>query len=155
MAKPPNGTLVLTEAGVNALNALTSQLQTETGARAVLLIEKSGQLVTAQGQTGTLDTLSLAALISGSFASTRALARLLGEKNFKMMFQQGKTESIFVVALDTTDIIAVVFGEAVTVGLVKFKTLQALERINAQVRSLYTDKKTSLNQISQAIDNLF
>ncbi|MFN3428315.1 MAG: roadblock/LC7 domain-containing protein [Candidatus Sericytochromatia bacterium] len=155
MAKPPNGTLVLTEAGVNALNALTSQLQTETGARAVLLIEKSGQLVTAQGQTGTLDTLSLAALISGSFASTRALARLLGEKNFKMMFQQGKTESIFVVALDTTDIIAVVFGESVTVGLVKFKTLQALERINAQVRSLYTDKKTSLNQISQAIDNLF
>ncbi|MNL90237.1 hypothetical protein D3C87_2211420 [compost metagenome] len=59
------------------------------------------------------------------------------------------------VALDTTDIIAVVFGESVTVGLVKFKTLQALERINAQVRSLYTDKKTSLNQISQAIDNLF
>ena len=155
MAKPPNGTLVLTEAGVNALNALTSQLQTETGARAVLLIEKSGQLVTAQGQTGTLDTLSLAALISGSFASTRALARLLGEKNFKMMFQQGKTESIFVVALDTTDIVAVVFGESVTVGLVKFKTLQALERINAQVRSLYTDKKPSLSQLNSAIDNLF
>lgn len=154
MAKP-NGTLVLTEAGVNALNALTSQLQAETGARAVLLIEKSGQLVTAQGQTGTLDTLSLAALISGSFASTRALARLLGEKNFKMMFQQGKTESLFVVALDTTDIVAVVFGEAVTVGLVKFKTLQALDRLNAQVRSLYTDKKPSLSQLNSAIDNLF
>jgi predicted regulator of Ras-like GTPase activity (Roadblock/LC7/MglB family) len=154
MAKP-NGTLVLTEAGVNALNALTAQLQSETGARAVLLIEKSGQLVTAQGQTGTLDTLSLAALISGSFASTRALARLMGEKNFKMMFQQGKTESLFVVALDTTDILAVVFGENVTVGLVKFKTLQALERINAQVRSLYTDKKPSLSNLGSAIDNLF
>jgi predicted regulator of Ras-like GTPase activity (Roadblock/LC7/MglB family) len=154
MAKP-NGTLVLTEAGVNALNALTSQLQAETGARAVLLIEKSGQLVTAQGQTGTLDTLSLAALISGSFASTKALARLMGEKNFKSMFQQGKTESLFVVALDTTDIMAVVFGENVTVGLVKFKTMQALERINAQVRSLYTDKKPSLSNLNSAIDNLF
>jgi predicted regulator of Ras-like GTPase activity (Roadblock/LC7/MglB family) len=154
MAKP-NGTLVLTEAGVNALNAMTSQLQQETGARAVLLIEKSGQLITAQGQTGTLDTLSLAALISGSFASTRALARLLGEKNFKMMFQQGKTESLFVVALDTTDTVAVVFGEAVTVGLVKFKTLQALDRLNAQVKSLYTDKKPSLSQLNSAIDNLF
>jgi predicted regulator of Ras-like GTPase activity (Roadblock/LC7/MglB family) len=154
MAKP-NGTLVLTEAGVNALNALTSQLQAETGARAVLLIEKSGQLVTAQGQTGTLDTLSLAALISGSFASTKALARLMGEKNFKSMFQQGKTESLFVVALDTTDILAVVFGENVTVGLVKFKTNQALERINAQVRSLYTDKKPSLSNLNSAIDNLF
>lgn len=154
MAKP-QGTLVLTEAGVNALNAITSQLQNETGARAVLLIEKSGQLITAQGQTSTLDTLSLAALISGSFASTRALARLLGEKNFKMLFQQGKTESVFVMALETTDIVAVVFGEQVTVGMVKFKTQQALDRLNGQIKALYTDKKPSLSAISDAIDNLF
>jgi predicted regulator of Ras-like GTPase activity (Roadblock/LC7/MglB family) len=154
MAKP-TGTLILTEAGVNALNALVSQLQAETGARAVLLIEKSGQLITAQGQTSTLDTLSLAALISGSFSSTRALARLLGEKNFKMLFQQGKTESVFVQSLETTDIVAVVFGENVTVGMVKFKTQQALDRLNAQVRALYSDKKPSLSALSDAIDNLF
>lgn len=155
MAKP-NGNLVLTEAGVNALNAMIAQLQQDTGARAVLLIEKSGQLITAQGQTTTLDTLSLAALISGSFASTKALARLLGEKNFKTLFQQGKTESIFVVQLDTTDTVAVIFGPSVTVGLVKFKTMQALEKLNAQVRALYTDKKPTLSQnLSSTIDNLF
>lgn len=154
MAKP-NGNLVLTEAGVNALNGMALQLQQDTGARAVLLIEKSGQLITAQGQTSTLDTLSLAALISGSFASTKALARLLGEKNFKTLFQQGKTESIFVVALDTTDTVAVVFGENVTIGLVKFKTMQSLDKLNAQVRALYTDKKPTLGNISSSIDNLF
>jgi predicted regulator of Ras-like GTPase activity (Roadblock/LC7/MglB family) len=154
MAKP-SGNLVLTEAGVNALNGLTLQLQQETGARAVLLIEKSGQLITAQGQTSTLDTLSLAALISGSFASTRALARLLGEKNFRTLFQQGKTESIFVVALETTDTVAVVFGENVTVGLVKFKTMQALDKLNAQIRALYTDKKPTIGNLGSAIDNLF
>lgn len=154
MAKP-TGTLVLTEAGINALNAQLSQLQKETGARAVLLIEKSGQLVTAQGQTSTLDTLSLAALISGSFASTRALARLLGEKNFKSLFQQGKTESIFVLQLETTDLVAVVFGEGVTVGLVKFKAQQLLDKLNGTVRALYTDKKPSLSQLNQSIDNLF
>lgn len=154
MAKP-NGNLVLTEAGVNALNGMALQLQQDTGARAVLLIEKSGQLITAQGHTSTLDTLSLAALISGSFASTKALARLLGEKNFKTLFQQGKTESIFVVALDTTDTVAVVFGENVTIGLVKFKTMQSLDKLNAQVRALYTDKKPTLGNISSSIDNLF
>ncbi|MEB3198482.1 MAG: roadblock/LC7 domain-containing protein [Candidatus Sericytochromatia bacterium] len=154
MAKP-NGNLVLTEAGVHALNSLTSQLQLDTQARAVLLIEKSGQIITAQGQTSTLDTLSLAALISGSFASTKALARLLGEKNFKTLFQQGKTESIFVVQLETTDTLAVVFGANVTIGLVKFKTMQALERINSQMQALYTDKKPTLSNLSQSIDNLF
>lgn len=154
MAKP-TGTLVLTEAGINALNAVLSQLQKECGARAVLLIEKSGQLVTAQGQTSTLDTLSLAALVSGSFASTRALARLLGEKNFKSLFQQGAKESLYIVALDTTDIVAVVFGEGVTVGLVKYKTEQLRERLNSEVQALYTDKKPSLSQLNQAIDNLF
>lgn len=154
MAKP-TGNLVLTEAGVHALNALTGQLQQEVQARAVLLIEKSGQIITAQGQTSTLDTLSLGALISGSFASTKALARLLGEKHFKTLFQQGKSESIFVVQLETTDTLAVVFGSQVTVGLVKFKTMQALDRLNAQMRALYTDKKPSLSNLSQSIDNLF
>lgn len=154
MAKP-TGNLVLTEAGVNALNALLSQLQQDCGARAVLLVEKSGQLITAQGQTSTLDTLSLAALLSGSFASTRALARLLGERNFRMMFQQGKTESVFVVSLETTDLVAIVFSDDVTVGLVKFKALEALERINPQIRSLYTDAKPTLSELSNTIDNLF
>jgi predicted regulator of Ras-like GTPase activity (Roadblock/LC7/MglB family) len=154
MAKP-TGTLVLTQSGVDAMNALVSNLQQETGARAVLLIEKSGQLITAQGATSTLDTLSLAALMSGSFASTRALARLLGEKNFKMMFQQGKTESLLIMALDTTDMVAVIFNQEVTVGLVKFKTTQALEGLNRQIVSMYTDKKPTLSQLNNAIDNLF
>jgi predicted regulator of Ras-like GTPase activity (Roadblock/LC7/MglB family) len=154
MAKP-SGTLVLTQAGVNAINALVSQLQQETGARAVLLIEKSGQLITAQGATSTLDTLSLAALMSGSFASTRALARLLGEKNFKMMFQQGKSESLLIMSLETTDMVAVIFNQEVTVGLVKFKTTQALEGLNRQITSMYTDKKPSLSQLNAAIDDLF
>ncbi|MEB3284430.1 MAG: roadblock/LC7 domain-containing protein [Candidatus Sericytochromatia bacterium] len=154
MAKP-SGNLVLTEAGVHALNALTGKLQQEIQARAVLLIEKSGQIITAQGQTSTLDTLSLAALISGSFASTKALARLLGEKHFKTLFQQGKSESIFVVQLETTDTLAVIFGPQATIGLVKFKTMQALDNINAQILALYTNKKPTLSNLSQSIDNLF
>jgi hypothetical protein len=43
----------------------------------------------------------------------------------------------------------------VTVGLVKFKTMQALDRLNAQVRALYTDKKPTLGNMGAAIDNLF
>ena len=50
---------------------------------------------------------------------------------------------------------AVVFGENVTVGLVKFKTMQALDKLNAQVRALYTDKKPTLGNMGAAIDNLF
>lgn len=154
MAKP-SGTLILTEAGINALNALLGDLQQELGARAILLIEKSGTLITAQGLTTTLDTMSLAALISGSFASTRALARLLGEKGFRTLYQQGRTEGVFVAALETGDALAVVFGEGVQIGLVKFKTLQALDPVNAQLRALYSDKKPSLGGLGAAIDQLF
>ncbi len=151
----PGGTLILTEAGINSLNAICAHLQRDTGARAVILIEKSGQLITAQGQTGTLDTVSLAALISGSFASSRALARLLGEKHFRSLYQQGHNESIFVVALDTTDSLALVFGSNVTVGLVKFKTMQALPKFNMQMEALYTETKPPFNPTNQGIDNLF
>ena len=45
-------------------------------------------------------------------------------------------------------------GEGVTVGLVKYKTEQMRDRLNREVQALYTDKKPSLSQLNQAIDNI-
>ena len=52
-------------------------------AKATLLVDKEGHLVTRRGeplQSGSVE--SIAALIAGSFAATREMARLLGEQEF-------------------------------------------------------------------------
>lgn len=129
--------LVITEEGIRAINNTLGNLVMDSGAKAALLLEKSGQLIAAQGETNAFDTMSLSALITGSFSSNKAIAGLIGETEFRKMFQQGKQSSIYMAALDTGDLISVIFSNQITIGKIKFKVEQMLPLINEQMQSMY------------------
>lgn len=129
--------LVITEEGIRAINATLGNLVMDSGAKAALLLEKSGQLIAAQGETNAFDTMSLSALITGSFGSNKAIAGLIGETEFRKMFQQGKQSSIFMAALDTGDLISVIFSNQITIGKIKFKVEQMLPLLNEQMQLMY------------------
>jgi len=153
------GHLVITEEGIRAINNTLGNLVLDSGAKAALLMEKSGQMISAQGETNAFDTMSLSALITGSFNSTKAIASLLGEAEFKKMFQQGANQSIFMFSLDSHDILALVFPNAITVGKIKFKVEQILDTLNAQVQAMYNSAPSAPLRASQApapkINDLF
>lgn len=132
-----NANLVITEDGIKAINTTLGDLVLDSGARAALLVGTSGQLIAAQGETAAFDTLSFAALSIGSFNSTKAIASLLGEAEFKRMFQQGHGQSLFMESLESTDVLAVVFGNQIPVGKIKFKVEQVLEVLNRQLAAMY------------------
>lgn len=135
--------LVITEEGIRAINNTLGNLVLESGARAALLLDKGGQMIAAQGETNAMDTMSLSALITGSFSSTKAIAGLLGENEFKVMFQQGVNNSIFMSALGTQDILALIFPNAVTVGRIKYKCQQVLDLLDSQMKAMYTNTPES------------
>jgi predicted regulator of Ras-like GTPase activity (Roadblock/LC7/MglB family) len=137
------GNLVITEEGIRAINNTLGNLVLESGAKAAMLLDKGGQLIAAQGETNALDTMSLSALITGSFSSTKAIAGLLGEDEFKVMFQQGINHSIFMAALGTQDILALIFPNSVTVGRIKYKCLQVLEILDTQMKAMYSSTPES------------
>lgn len=137
------GNLVITEEGIRAINNTLGNLVLESGAKAAMLLDKGGQLIAAQGETNALDTMSLSALITGSFSSTKAIAGLLGETEFKVMFQQGTNHSIFMAALGTNDILALIFPNTVTVGRIKFKCQQVLEMLDTQMKAMYSNTPES------------
>lgn len=153
------GHLVITEEGIRAINNTLGNLVLDTGAKAALLMEKSGQMISAQGETNAFDTMSLSALITGSFNSTKAIASLVGEVEFKTMFQQGANQSIFMFALESHDILAVVFPNTITVGKIKYKTEQVLDTVNAQIQAMYSSAPSSPLRAGQApapkINDLF
>lgn len=129
--------LALTEEGVRALNTLLGNFVLDSGAKAVLLMDKSGQMITIQGETSAYDTMSLSALFIGSFNSTKAIATLLGETEFKRMFQQGQAYSIYMAALSTQEVLAVIFSNQLTVGRIKYKLEQSLDAIDQQMQNMY------------------
>lgn len=135
--------LVLTEEGIRALNSVLGNFVLESGAKAVLLIDKGGQLIAAQGETSAYDTMSIAALLTGSFNSTKAIATHLGESEFTKMFQQGQTSSIYMVALGNQDLMAVLFPNQITVGKIKYKLEQAMDPIDKQLAVMYQQTPTT------------
>lgn len=118
------GNLVLTEEGLRELNRVLGKLVTDAGARAVLLLEKSGQLLAAQGETAGLDTMSLAALLVGAFGSNRAIAGIFGESEFRLLYQQGQQQSLYIQAVGPQALLAVIFPSNVPIGKVKFNVEQ-------------------------------
>src|SRR5215470_8760095 len=102
----------------------------ESAAGDALLIDRSGQLL-AQGESSrSLDTVSMSALAAGAFSSTAAMARLLGESEFTMLFHQGVRESIHVTAVDEDAILLATFDNRTTVGMVRLFAAEASASIS-------------------------
>ena len=113
------------------IGAVLSTFLSESAAADVLLIDRSGQLL-AQGDTArSLDTVSLCALAAGAFSSTAAMARLLGEPEFTMLFHQGIKENIHVTAVDEGAILLATFDSRTTVGMVRLFAKEASAAIGA------------------------
>jgi predicted regulator of Ras-like GTPase activity (Roadblock/LC7/MglB family) len=153
------GHLVLTEEGLRTLNASLGDLVAESGARAVLLVGGAGQLISAQGKTQHLDTMSLAALSSGSFGSNKAIAGLVGESGFRRMFQQGRQSSLYMALVGAADLLAVVFPNEITMGKIKFQVEQAMPAIEEALGAMYKASPTnpfrSAPQAAPKIQDLF
>ena len=103
----------------------------ESGAVDALLIDRSGQLLAQGGPDRALDTVSLSALAAGAFSSTAAMARLLGEPEFTMLFHEGIRENIHVTAVDEHAILLATFDGRTTVGMVRLFAKEASVAIGA------------------------
>jgi len=111
--------LVFYEDDVEAIDVCLEGFLERSKANCALLVDVEGHLVTKKGFTQTLDTTSIAALVAGSFASTRALAKNLGEKEFSVIFHQGDKESIHIALVGDRCLIVIIFDDRTTIGMVR------------------------------------
>jgi predicted regulator of Ras-like GTPase activity (Roadblock/LC7/MglB family) len=100
-----------------------------SGARCALVIDKEGHLVTRRGDAVQGSLESIAALVAGSFAATRELARLFGEQQFTTMVHQGERQSISVALVGERALFATVFDQGTNLGLVRFYGQQTQGRL--------------------------
>jgi len=101
-----------------------------SGARCALLIDKDGHLVTRRGEPvqGSLESVS--ALIAGSFAATREMARLFGEDAFANLFHQGARDCIQVSLVGERSLFVIVFDERTNLG----------QQVSRDVRAFFKEK---------------
>ncbi len=156
--------LVFYEKDVQRLETELDGFLELSGARCALLIDKDGHCVTRRGEPLSSSIDSIAALIAGSFAATKELARLFGEDEFANMFHQGSRESIQLQLVGKRTLMSIVFDDRTNLGLVRFyaqETASHLEQIldemttrpEAEDRPVLADSFSS--DATAALDDLF
>ena len=131
--------LVLYEEEFKKINDIVTRLKIDANAKFVFLVDKNGQQIASHGDSNLhIDTTSLASLTAGNVAATDGLAKLLGEKEFSILFHEGERDNLHISVVSNRVILVVIFDERSSLGLVRLrvkKASTALEEIfNAIVK---------------------
>ena len=102
----------------------------ELGVRCVLLIDLAGNII-VNLDDGDLehDIYSLAALAAGNFGAVSAMAKIVGEEDFSLLFHKGESESIHFSKIDDELLLVTIFGKDVSLGFLRLKVTEATKRI--------------------------
>ena len=144
--------LIIYEEEINLIDGLISKMLKGAEAKCALLVDKDGHLITRQGFTHSLDTTALAALLAGSFASTKEIARLVGEPEFSVLFHQGKKDHIHMSLVGDRSILVVIFDDRTTIGMVR---LYAKETAVELAKIFEKIKEQSNVEVKQGITSDF
>jgi predicted regulator of Ras-like GTPase activity (Roadblock/LC7/MglB family) len=135
-----NQQMVMYEEEFNQINTVCDRLTREANAKVVFLVDKNGQLIASCGQTENLDTTSLASLTAGNIAATGGLAKLLGEKEFSILFHEGEKDNLHISIIGGRVILVVIFDSRSSLGLVRLRVKKASDELNRIFEALM--KKT-------------
>jgi predicted regulator of Ras-like GTPase activity (Roadblock/LC7/MglB family) len=110
---------VIQQQDATRIHEILTRFIGESGAGEALLIDRSGQLLAMDGVSHAVDAVSISALAAAAFSSTAAMAQLLGEPEFSVLFHEGTKRSIHVSTVDDDAILLAIFDERTTVGMVR------------------------------------
>ena len=128
--------LVMYDEEFKLIDAELQRLMAQSNAKVVFLVDKNGQLIAATGETENLDTTSLASLTAGNIAATGGLAKLLGEKEFSILFHEGEKDNMHISLVGDRVILVVIFDARTSLGLVRLRvkrTSESLVRIFEEI----------------------
>lgn len=122
----------MSEAGYeqsSSVNQILSDVLKRSGALTALMVTKEGVSVSEAGDTTYLNTTAMAALLAGMFSATREVARMVGEKQFSILLQQGETRNIHISLIRESRMMVVIFDDFQRIGLVRHEARRAGEEL--------------------------
>lgn len=118
------------------------------GVKCAILVDVAGNTITKvdNGQVD-FDTYSFAALAAGNYASVEAMAHLVGEDEFSLLFHKGKNASIYFSKVNEDFLLITTFGSDVSLGFLRLKVAESVEQINSisQVQKADHGKPVTVN----------
>jgi predicted regulator of Ras-like GTPase activity (Roadblock/LC7/MglB family) len=131
------------------LRRLLTELAKESKSKIVILIDKSGQLISrSESPAFSSDDITFASLTAGNVAASEALSKLLGDKDLNHMFTETEEEGIYMILLDGKYILVAIFNKDLSnLGIIRVK----IKKFHPKIRELIerieerTEKETTVS----------
>jgi predicted regulator of Ras-like GTPase activity (Roadblock/LC7/MglB family) len=154
--------LIMYEEEFKKITSVIERLVKEANSKIIFLVDKNGQLIASAGETENIDTTSLASLTAGNIAATGGLAKLIGEKEFTILFHEGERDNLHISLVGARAILVVIFDQRSSLGLVRLRVKKAGDELNKVFEAMLkkADQETAVESpfaeiTDEDIDNLF
>ncbi|MFP3980049.1 MAG: roadblock/LC7 domain-containing protein [Desulfobacterales bacterium] len=104
----------------------------DLGVQSVILMDLAGNvIVNLDSGESDHDVFSLAALAAGNYGAVSAMANIIGEQEFSLLFHKGEEESIHFSKVVDDLLLLTIFNKNVSLGFLRLKVGEAIKRIQS------------------------
>ncbi len=121
---------IATQEQLERIEEILTQKLIKLGVDCAIIIDMAGNIITVK-DTGKskYDIYSFAALAAGNFATVDAMAKLVGETEFSLLFHKGQDCNIHFSKIDDELLLISMFGREISLGFLRLNVTEAIEQI--------------------------
>ena len=136
--------LVFYKEDIQQIDSTLREFLSRSKSQSAMLVDKDGHLITQEGSTDMTETDvdTISALVAGCFAATREMARILGEDEFTALFHQGRKDNLQLTLVGQRTILAVLFDDTTTIGMVRLYAAEAARKLTSLFRKILSRGET-------------
>lgn len=121
---------VVSQEQLEKMDEILSEKLIKIGVDCVIIIDMAGNIITAKDNgKSKYDVYSFAALAAGNFATVDAMAKLVGEQEFSLLFHKGTDCNIHFSKVDEELLLISMFGKEISLGFLRLNVVEAIEDI--------------------------
>ncbi|RTZ99327.1 MAG: roadblock/LC7 domain-containing protein [Deltaproteobacteria bacterium] len=123
-------TYILEQKQIEEIEQVLSKSLIDLGVHSVILIDMAGNIVVDQDSGNSdHDIYSLAALAAGNYGAMNAMANIVGEDEFSLLFHKGETANIHFSKILSDYLLVSIFGKEISLGFLRLKVAEAVAKI--------------------------
>ena len=104
----------------------------ENGVKSAIVLDMAGHIIAScKSKDCTHDIYSLAALAAGNFGAVSAMAQIVGEEEFSLLFHKGADENLHFSKISEELLLIATFGNEVSLGFLRMKISESLNVIRS------------------------
>ncbi len=121
---------ILEQKQLDEIEQILNEDLIDLGVHSVILIDMAGNIVVDQNSGDSdHDIYSLAALAAGNYGAMNAMANIVGEDEFSLLFHKGERSNIHFSKVLSDYLLVTIFGKEVSLGFLRLKVAEVITKI--------------------------